>query len=44
MILPVYQKAIQAAKMADNYQLADPTLSRFDAVKKAIEVQKDMEE
>jgi len=44
LIIALYQKAIQAAKMADNYEMADPNLSRVEALQMAFKVQRDMEE
>jgi len=44
MLNSLYLKVAQAAKMADNYQLADPKLSRIEALQKAFKVQKDTEE
>ena len=43
MILTASQKAIQASKMADNYQMADPKLTRIEALRMAFKVQKEMD-
>jgi len=42
MIHSLYLKAAQASKIADNLQIADPKMTREEAVKRAMKIQKDM--